>query len=288
MKPTEAVHSKIMITGTRGFVGARALSKYPNAIAVPSELTRAVGTELSELVCKHKPDIILNCAAISDIGTCEKNPDASYTANVLLPVTLARAASAIGAKLISFSSDQVYTGCQDEGPYSESEPLPAPANIYARHKLEAEARVLDIAPSSVLLRATWMYDMPMYKHVNRANFLTNIYNALMRRERMGYSVRDYRGITYVRQAVELLDKVFSLSGGVYNYGSENDLNMYETALACARTLGYEELAKELIFKTYTHRHNLWMNCSKLKACNVCFDTTEQGFARLALDYRILC
>lgn len=128
----------IMITGTHGFVGARAMQRYPNAISVPSELVRGAGEPLTDFIKVHNPDIILNAVAISDIGTCERNPDASYKANVMLPVVLAKTAKVVGAKLISFSSDQVYTGCLEDGPYSESDSLPTPANLYARHKLEAE------------------------------------------------------------------------------------------------------------------------------------------------------
>ena len=60
-----------------------------------------------------------------------------------------------GAKLISFSSDQVYAGVTQPGPLPETLPL-SPANTYGRHKLEAEERVLALCPEAVLLRAPWM------------------------------------------------------------------------------------------------------------------------------------
>lgn len=82
------------------------------------------------------------------MGICENNPEESYFANVQVPMYLAKAAK--GRKLICFSSDQVYSGCDDDGPYAEENVKPA--NVYATHKLEMEQRVLDIEPSAVIVK----------------------------------------------------------------------------------------------------------------------------------------
>ncbi len=279
---------RILITGTHGFVGARAREYYPDAVAVPSELVRAPGEALRRFVQEQCPDVILNAAAISDIGTCERDPDGSYSSNVLLPVTLAEVSHAIGAKLISFSSDQVYTGCTDEGPWQEETALPPPANVYARHKLEAEERVLAADPDAVLLRATWMYDMPLFGHANRDNFLVNVLQAAMHRRRMSFFREDHRGITYVREVVGLLDRVMCLPGGVYNYGSENPLGMYDTAVAMLKALGLEELTEALLeaLPGRGRAHALWMSCDKLRRHGICFPDTAEGFRRCAEDYAL--
>ncbi len=276
-----------MITGAHGFVGARAMQRYPHAMAVPSPLVRQPGELLAEAVRAYAPHVILNMAAISDIRACEMAPQASYTANVTLPVVLAKAAREVGAKLVSFSSDQVYTGCRGEGPYSECDELPTPANVYAVHKLEAEGRVLDANPDAVLLRATWMYDMPMPEHVNRGNFLVNVLGALMRRQPMCLSDMTYRGITYVRQVVRWLDDAMKLAGGVYNYGSETTVSMWDTAMALSRVLGMESVAEEVFMRQSTTAHNLWMRGDKLRRCGIVFDSTVDGFERCAQDYALL-
>ncbi len=275
----------IMLAGTHGFVGTRALAYFKDAITVPSALTYNADEKLVEFIKKQSPDIIINAAAISDIGVCEKNSDASYAANVVMPTLMAKAAKSVGAKLLSFSSDQVYTGCKDEGPYSEKDILPTPTNVYARHKVECEERVLDICPDAILLRATWMYDMPMYYdggmgHANRGNFLINMINSLMRGEDISCSSKEYRAVTYVRQVVSLLDKMSDLPGGIYNYGSENPLNMCDTAKALLKVLGIEKEVTD----NGRNGHNLWMSGEKLRENGVFFDTTAEGFARCAQDY----
>ena len=275
----------ILVTGPRGFVGRRIMERLPDAAALPSELSRSADAEgIAAHVEQVHPSAIFHTAAISDIGTCEKDPRASYQANVLLPVALAKAAKATGAKLVAFSSDQVYTGRADGGPFGEDLSLPEPANVYARHKLEAEKRVLDILPQAVMLRATWMYDMPQYGQPNRGNFLVNVLRSALRGERQTYSRREFRGITYVRQVAEFMEQAARLPGGVYNYGSENSLSMYDTALALLRALGLEDKAEALLCETDQQRRNLWMDCARIRQHGICFDTTAEGFARCVADY----
>lgn len=93
-----------------------------------------------------------------------------------------------GAKLVAFSSDQVYTGLTEHGPFDEDTPL-SPANVYGRHKQEMEQRVLDILPDAVLLRAAWMYDLPGYGLPIHGNFLLNLLTAAMRQETLRFRCR---------------------------------------------------------------------------------------------------
>ena len=152
---------RILVTGPRGFVGARVMDELSRD-AIPAPSLRAVDEEsIRRMVDEAQPDLIIHTAAMSDIPTCENDPDGSYYANVKVPVWLART----GIKCVMFSTDQVYSGCAGEGPYAEEET--APSNLYSRHKLEMEQRTLDINPDTVHLRATWMYDMPKYGVPNR-------------------------------------------------------------------------------------------------------------------------
>ena len=130
-----------------------------------------------------------------------------------IPVWLART----GVKCVMFSTDQVYSGCAGEGPYSEEET--APSNLYSCHKLEMEERTLDINPDTVLLRATWMYDMPKYGVPNRGNFLVN----MLGQADISFSSTQHRAVTYVREVSGWIRQAALLPGGAYNYGSENTL-----------------------------------------------------------------
>ena len=85
----------------------------------------------------------------SDTGYCADHPEQAYRANVELPVWLARAAAETDAKLVAFSSDQVYAGVEQSGPLPETIPL-QPANVYGQGKLEMEQQVQALCPSAVV------------------------------------------------------------------------------------------------------------------------------------------
>lgn len=156
---------KILVTGAGGFVGSRVMQQWAGHYELctfPKGFLATAGEDaVRQAVLQQRPDVILHTAAISDTGYCADHPEQAYCANVELSVWLARAAAEIGAKLVAFSSDQVYAGVEQSGPLPETIPL-KPANVYGQGKLEMEQRVQALCPSAVLLRATWMYDLPGY------------------------------------------------------------------------------------------------------------------------------
>lgn len=274
---------KVLVSGAGGFVGARIMTqladRYTLCAFPKGMLADADEAAVAELVRREQPDVILHTAAISDTGYSEQHPAESYRANVELPLWIAQVARQTGAKLVSFSSDQVYAGLDAVELFTEDRPL-SPANVYGRHKLEAEQRVLDALPDAVLLRATWMYDLPGYGLPIRGNFLLNLLTAAMRQETLRFSGSDYRGITYVREAVERLSDAMELPGGVYNFGSGNDCDMYATAeRACALLNMHPALEKA------DWQRCLLMDSSKFRAAaGVGFGDTLTGLTHCLRDY----
>lgn len=276
---------RILITGGSGFLGARILQQGlgdAELCSLPRGFLAAAGeAEVTETIQKLQPAAIVHAAALSDTGYCAQHPEEAHRANVELPVWVAKAACASGAKLLAFSSDQVYAGITQPGPLPETLPL-QPINVYGRCKLEMEQRVLELCPDAVLLRASWMYDLPGYGLPIRGNLPLNLLRAAQRGESVRFSVRDFRGITYVRQAVALLEAALTLPGGVYNFGSENAENMVLTARQFAETLGIMVDIQEADWA-----RNLAMDCSKLRAHGIVFDTTQAGLTRCLRDYGLL-
>ena len=262
---------RFLVTGPRGFVGARIMEELSaEAITAPTLRTADEDT-VRRIVDDAEPDLIIHTAAISDIPTCEKDPEASFHANVEIPVWLART----GVRCVMFSTDQVYSGCAGDGPYTEEET--APSNLYSRHKLEMEQRTLDLNPDTVLLRATWMYDMPKYGVPNRGNFLVN----MLRQPDISFSATQHRAVTYVREVSGLIRKAALLPGGVYNYGSENTLTMYQTAEWLKNTLSLSVNIHNAGF-----RHHLWMDCTKIRSHGIRFCNTIDGLKRCISDYNL--
>ena len=284
----------IILTGPGGFVGVRVLEHLKSAghsvECVGSEMIRGEITKerydtLSRLFDEIKPDAVIHTAAISDMGAAERDPEASYLANVRLPEIMAELSSRFGCKLVSCSSDQVYNGTTDVRLHREDEKC-APVNVYGRHKLEGEQRVAEICPDAVSLRLTWMYDIPVYRRHSNVGFpLQLMYSAAMD-EVMTFSTSNFRGITYVRSVAENMEKAISLPGGVYNFGSENDLDLYQTALAFFKALGLESRSEKLIRPVEGEMNSLAMDCSRLRAHGITFESTAEGPFKMAADYKM--
>ena len=260
----------ILITGAAGFVGRRLMETVPGAVAAPS-LRNASQEDVRRIVEESGAEALVHTAAISDIGACQADPEASYRANVQIPLWLARAAG--NRKLVCFSSDQVYSGSKEAGPYSEE--MTAPGNVYACHKLEMEQRVLEILPEAVMLRAEWMYDL----RAPKPNYLLNILRA---EGTVAFSSRQYRGVTYLGEVAENMDRVLALPGGAYNFGSETTLSMQELTKRLAALLG-----KPLAVEDAPPRHNLWMDCGKAARYGVVFSDVLTGLTKCLQEYGLL-
>lgn len=257
---------KILLTGANGFVGNKIKDMYPGEIIAAPSLRNVTEDDVKRIVVTSNADVIVHTAAISDIGACQKDADASYIANVLLPIYLAKAAE--GKKLICFSSDQVYSGSAGNGPYTEEEAKPM--NLYAEQKLEMEQRVLEICPDSVLLRAQWMYDFVSLK----GNYFLNVISG-----QTSFSSKQFRGISYVKEVAELIPKVYTFPGGVYNFGCETDMSIYQITKSFLKLIGSDKKVQDA-----PERHNLWMDCRKAKKYGLVFSDVMIGLENCLRDY----
>ena len=266
---------KILVTGAGGFVGSRVMQQWAGHYELctfPKGFLATAGEDaVRQAVLQQRPDGILHTAAISDTGYCADHPEQAYRANVELSVWLARAAAEIGAKLVAFSSDQVYAGVEQSGPLPETIPL-KPANVYGQGKLEMEQRVQALCPGAVLLRATWMYDLPGYRLPIRGNLPLNLLQAAQNGTPVRFSPHDHRGVSWVREVVEQLFPALQLPGGVYNFGSGNDADMVTTARQFAEALGVQVQIEPADFS-----RNLVMDSSKLAAQGIRFHDTLSSF-----------
>ena len=276
---------KLLITGASGFVGSRVVARWRNEykILAPShsELDITDRESVDSYFLQHTPDVVVHLAAISNTWYCEQHPDESYRVNVEGVCNLAAAAARNGVKFIFFSSDQVYNGNCESGPLSEDVAV-APENVYGRHKLEAEQRALELCPTAVALRATWMYDIEREGMPVHANFVLNIARAIKDRTPLVLPVREYRGITWVRDVVEYLPATFALPGGVYNFGAECSMDTYETACCyCEMLVGLQSgpLLQPDYERYPNHERNLSMATDKIFRASggrICFGSTMDG------------
>lgn len=287
---------KILVTGASGFVGSRFVERWRNEyiMLTPThvELDVTDAVQVERYIVESAPQVVVHLAAISNTGYCEQNPDESYCVNVESVCNLAAACARNGVKLVFFSSDQVYNGNYESGPLSEDVEV-SPETVYGKHKLEAERRALELCPTAVALRASWMYDVERYGMPVHQNFVLAIEKAIKERTPLVYPVREHRGITWVRDVVEFLPATFSIEGGVYNYGAGCTMDTYETACCyCEMLVGLQSgpLLQPDYARYPEHERNLSMSTDKIFRASggrVCFGSTMDGL-RIFADINGLC
>ena len=163
---------KILICGANGQLGselARLLkSGFAEIGSIPKAYASAelVQTDVSALditnakavdafVAEGKFDLIINCAAMTNVDGCEEHEDTAYLINAIGAKNLSVAAKEQGAKIVHISTDYVFSG-NDSTERIESDQT-APQSAYGRTKLAGEQLVADANPKHFILRTAWLY-----------------------------------------------------------------------------------------------------------------------------------
>jgi len=105
-----------------------------------------------------RPEVVVNCVALTDVDRCEREPGAARQLNAALPGALAREAAAGGARLIHFSTDYVFDGALRR-PYREDD-APGPLSVYGATKLDGDRAIADAGCRHWIFRTSWLYGAP--------------------------------------------------------------------------------------------------------------------------------
>jgi dTDP-4-dehydrorhamnose reductase len=138
---------------------------------------------------------------------------------------LVAAAGSLGARIVYFSSDYVFTG--DAGPYSETDPV-GPLSVYGRHKVLAEG---SLPPGSLIVRTTVVYGLePQAK-----NFVYRLRGLLAEGREIPVPADQVGNPTYapnLARAATTLAR--SGATGIYHVAGRDRVSRYEFALEVAR------------------------------------------------------
>lgn len=156
---------RIVITGAGGQVGsflaAQASREGREVLALTSgqwDITDVADTETAVRLLQPG-DVVINCAAYTDVDAAESDQAAAFAVNVTGPEQLATTCARVRARLVHISTDYVFSG--DFGgaaphPY-EPDDETGPLSVYGRTKLAGEAAVLGAAPDATVVRTAWVY-----------------------------------------------------------------------------------------------------------------------------------
>lgn len=111
--------------------------------------------QVKKVLNEVKPDVVINCAAATNVDGCEANQDLAFKINSLGPRNLAMVAEELGAKIVQVSTDYVFSGV-GEAPLKECD-LVAPVSVYGKTKLLGEEFVRDFSTKYYIVRTAWLY-----------------------------------------------------------------------------------------------------------------------------------
>ena len=163
---------KILITGSKGQLGnelqdiiksgkcdicnmPERVKEYEVIALDVEDLDITSFESVKKVLEKEKPDVVINCAAATNVDGCESNVDLAFKINSLGPRNLAIICERIDAKLVQVSTDYVFSG-QGIKPLTEFD-LTAPYSVYGKTKLLGESYVREFSSKYFIVRTAWLY-----------------------------------------------------------------------------------------------------------------------------------
>jgi len=230
---------KVIVTGASGLVGRAVVSH----VATEGETVLGfdhAGLDISDgaaientLVSEH-PDVVVNCAAWTDVDGCESNREHALAANAQGPELLARTCRKIDALFIHISTDYVFDGTK-QGFYTQ-EDEPNPISVYGVSKLEGERRAQAAWTRTMIVRSGYIFG------VGGTNFLSTLIATASRGERL-MAITDAEGTpTY---APDLAGRILDLARlgrpDIYHVVNAGDgVSFADFAASALQKAGFEE------------------------------------------------
>lgn len=151
---------KIWITGAEGHIGTALIDLLEGVEyqLLPTDINEVDITKIDEVtqfVHVNRPDVVINCAGLTDVQECENNVDEAYRVNAIGVRNVALAANEVNAKVIQISTDDVFDK-ESRIPYNEFDNV-HPRTIYGKSKEAGEKILTQLLNRFVIIRSSWIY-----------------------------------------------------------------------------------------------------------------------------------
>lgn len=206
----------------------------PDVDTLPLDILDADSTE--RIVHDYDVNIIVNCAAYTDVAGAESNENRAYELNAIAPRILAEVMKSVGGWLIHISTDYVFGGAQLNTPCHEAT-IGTPTGAYGRTKLAGELAIISTAVQHIIIRTAWLYS-PWGK-----NFVKTMLELTRTRPNLDVVYDQVGTPTCARGLAETIGYILSqpLQNehiGIYHYTDEGVTSWYDFAVAIAQLAGH--------------------------------------------------
>jgi dTDP-4-dehydrorhamnose reductase len=240
--------TRAVVTGASGLLGGavvRELMRHADAVEGWSHAVEAApdgvrfrtldlrdASAAERVLRAARPDLVVHCAALTDVDRCESDREAAAALNAAVPGRLAATAYALGSRFVHVSTDAVYDG-ERAGLHDETE-TPRPVNAYARTKLDGERAVMAAHRAALVVRTT----MHGWSAQGRVSFSEAIVRALLRGEPMSlFSDVRFSPLVVTDLAAVIRRLAEQGAAGVVNVGAADAVSKEEFGRLVAREFG---------------------------------------------------
>jgi dTDP-4-dehydrorhamnose reductase len=236
---------KILITGAKGQLGAALASVlYEHelySVDLP-EIDVTNRDELHKATRNSRPDLVIHCAAYTDVDGCALNPEQAYRVNALGTQNVALACREVGAALVHISTNEVFSGENPQG-YEEWMPL-SPRNPYGISKAAAEHHVCSLLDRYYIVRTAWLYA------AGGRNFIHAILKSAKDEVELRVAADEIGNPTYVCDLAEAICRLIDTRQyGIYHFVNRGASSRWAFANEILRLNGFTDTVNIPILST---------------------------------------
>ena len=218
---------KYLVTGTTGQLGydvVRELEKRgcTNIVKTNRENMDLADEQIvREVIAKEKPDVVIHCAAYTNVDGAEEDKDNCMLINSTATKWVADSCKDIEAKLIYISTDYVFDGSKDG--FYEPNDVKAPLNVYGKSKSDGEEYAL-LNPKTFVVRTSWVFG------INGKNFVKTMLRLSETKTELSVVNDQIGSPTYTKDLAKLLvDMSLTDKYGIYHATNEGFCSWYDFA-----------------------------------------------------------
>ena len=169
-KDEDNIIKKMIIFGGEGQLGSDMtgiISSYKIISLGHKDVDITDFENVKNIINKHKPSVVINCAAYNKVEDAENNIVVAYNVNAFGPYYIARASKEVGATCVHISTDYVFDGSKES--FNEKD-CPHPINVYGASKLAGEELVRIGNPEHYIVRTSALFGKAVGG--SKGNFVT--------------------------------------------------------------------------------------------------------------------
>jgi dTDP-4-dehydrorhamnose reductase len=226
--------NNILVTGANGRLGTELVENH-DCIKYTENLLDRLWHDLLRIRVDTPFDVIINCAAMTDVDACEKDFESACFSNVIGVLTLIKAANDLNVHVVQLSTDYVFGGGKQKGVFDEWAYY-YPINFYGSTKMEAEISMANLCKKFSIIRTTVLYGSR-----KKPDFVTSIIDKLKKGVPFEVTKSVIGTPTYIPHLAEAIMEYINsgCEGRIINIAGTTCLSRYEFALMIANVWGYD-------------------------------------------------